>query len=69
MSTLTQLAEVATKYKTQYESGEMSSEEFKELVQDLNILKSIDSVASELETDIVARQVLLTVIALAKTAA
>jgi hypothetical protein len=69
MSTLTQLAEVASKYKEQYDSGDLSSEEFKELVEDLSILKNIDSVASELETDVIARQVLLAVIAVAQAVA
>jgi len=67
MTPLTQLADAAEQYKKQYESGELTADEFKELVEDLNIVKNIGSVASELETDIIARQVLLGVIALTKT--
>ena len=65
MSQLYDLATIANSYKQQYESGELSAADYKELIGDLNIAEAIQSTASDLEEDIIAQQVLNACIALA----
>ena len=66
MSILTELAKIAEDYKSQYESGMISSEEYKELINDLTSAEEIKNSASDLEIDIIAKKTLETAIQLAK---
>ena len=65
MSQLTDLATLASSYKQQYEAGQLSAEDYKELIGDLNIVEAIQNTASDLEEDIIAQQVLNDCITLA----
>jgi hypothetical protein len=62
MSDLQQLATFATQYKQQYESNQISPSEFKELIWDLNIAKSINDNADNLADNEKYRQILLGVL-------
>jgi hypothetical protein len=65
MSQLLELANLANSYKQQYEAGQMSAEDYKELIGDLGIAEAIQNTASDLEEDIIAQQVLNACISLA----
>jgi hypothetical protein len=65
MSQLTDLASLAESYKQQYESGQMTATDYKELISDLGIAEAIQNTASDLEEDIIAQQVLNACITLA----
>jgi hypothetical protein len=67
MSQLLELANLANSYKQQYEAGQMSAEDYKELIGDLGIAEAIQNTASDLEEDIMAQQVLNACITLAST--
>jgi hypothetical protein len=62
---MSQLTELATSYKEQYEAGQMSAGDYKELIGDLGIAEAIQNTASDLEEDIIAQQVLNACISLA----
>jgi hypothetical protein len=62
MSDLQQLAIFATQYKQQYDSGKISPSEFKELIWDLNIAKSINENANNLGDNEKYREILLNVL-------
>ena len=65
MSNLQQLAFLSEQYKQQFESGHLSSNEFKELIEDLNIVKSIESNSDNLEENEKYRAALVAVVQLA----
>ena len=67
MSQLQQLAEMAKNYKQKYQNGEISSDDYKELINDLNISQQIQDSASELQDDITYREILLGALKLAET--
>lgn len=52
----------AQEYQNQYNAGQLSAADFKELVEDLNIQSNIDANADEFEMDQEARAVLLNVV-------
>jgi len=66
MSVLVELSKLAENYQQQYESGMISSEEYKELINDLTSAEEIKNSASDLEIDIIAKKTLETAIQLAK---
>ena len=65
MSQLYDLASLANSYKQQYEAGQLSASDYKELISDLGIAEAIQNTASDLEEDIIAQQVLNDCISLA----
>lgn len=67
MNQLQQLAEMAKNYKQKYQNGEISSDDYKELINDLNISQQIQDSASELQDDITYREILLGALKLAET--
>jgi hypothetical protein len=56
------IAMQAQEYQNQYNAGQLSAADFKELVEDLNIQSNIDANADEFEMDQEAREVLLNVV-------
>jgi hypothetical protein len=52
----------AQEYQNQYNAGQLSAADFKELVEDLNIQGQIDANADEYQMDQEAREVLMGVI-------
>jgi hypothetical protein len=52
----------AQEYQNQYNAGQLSASDFKELVEDLNIQGNIDANADEFQLDQEAREVLMGVI-------
>ena len=51
MSTLSDLATQAQGYQQLYQEGQLSAEEYKELINDMSIISRIDANAHELEED------------------
>lgn len=51
MSSLQSLAQLAEQYKSQYDSGSLTADEFKELVDNLHILENIQNSAEDLEKE------------------
>jgi hypothetical protein len=68
MSQIRELATLAQSYQQAYESGQLSPQDYKELVENLNIAGHIQANAAELEQDQQCYQVLMGVIALAQVA-
>ena len=56
------IAMQAQEYQNQYNAGQLSAADFKELVEDLNIQSNIDANADEFEMDQEVREVLLNVV-------
>jgi hypothetical protein len=69
MSTLQDLATQASQYQQMYQQGQLSVEDFKELVNDLNIAGNINANAEEFQQNQQYREILLGVIQLAQLAA
>jgi len=65
MTTLQAVANLAEEYKEQYESGALSASEFKELIDDMQVVSHIQHTASELESDEEARAVLMGIVQIA----
>jgi hypothetical protein len=65
MTYLTDLAAYANSLKEQYEAGQLSAPDYKELIDDLKIADAIQTQATELEEDIIAQQTLNACITLA----
>ena len=65
MSTLQDVAALAQDYQSQYNAGALSASEFKELVEDLQLVKHIEQTAAELATDEEARAVLMGIVQIA----
>jgi tape measure domain-containing protein len=59
MSQLAQIASLASQYQAQYQSGELSGSEFKELMESIDAAQHIQATASELEQDMVYRQIIM----------
>ena len=59
MSQLREMAMLANQYQQAYQAGQLSAADFKELINDLNIAQNIENSASELEEDVMYRQVLI----------
>ena len=68
MSQIRELAVLAQSYQQAYEAGQLSPQEYKELVENLNIAGHIQANAAELEQDQQCYQVLMGVIQLASIA-
>jgi hypothetical protein len=68
MSQIRELATLAQSYQQAYEAGQLSSQDYKELVENLNIAGHIQANAAELEQDQQCYQILMGVIALAQVA-
>ena len=69
MSTLQNLATQASQYQQMYQQGQLSAEDFKELINDLNIAGNINANAEEFQQNQQYREILLGVIQLAQLAA
>lgn len=65
MSAIQQLAAQAQEYQGLYETGQISPDEFKQLVEDLKTIAEIEMQAEQLESDIMARAILVGVIQIA----
>jgi hypothetical protein len=51
MTPFQELANLANSYKQQYESGQLTAADYKELIEDLSIADHINSEAAQLEED------------------
>ena len=68
MSQIRELATLAQSYQQAYESGQLSPQDYKELVENLNIAGHVQANAEELAQDQQCYQILMGVIALAQVA-
>jgi hypothetical protein len=66
MSRLQDVAFYAEQYRQQYETGQLSGNEYKELINDLNIMGHINSAADDLTQNQEAYQILMGAISLAQ---
>ena len=66
---LQQLAELAHTYQQQYSAGQLTANEYKELINDLNLSNQINQTAEDLNEDLVARQIILGALQLASALA
>ena len=67
MSQLQEITFLAEQYKQQYETGQLSASEFKELIEDLNIIKHIEANAEELNQNQEYYKALMGIIQLASS--
>jgi len=58
MSQLTDLANLASTYKTSYLNGDLTATDYKELINDMNIIDVINNISSNLEEDVTAQSTL-----------
>ena len=65
MSQLLEVATLAQSYQQAYQSGQMSAEEYKELINDLNIAGHINENAAEIQQNQEIYQVLMAAVQLA----
>jgi hypothetical protein len=65
MSALQALAEQAQSYQQQYETGQMSASEFKELVEDLKVVEQIQNDVNDFERDQMLRAIIVGVLTVA----
>jgi len=63
--TIQQLAEQAAQIVKEYEAGNISADEYKELVANMKLLETINEQTSDLEDNIHYRNVILTAINIA----
>jgi|APCry1669189534_1035231.scaffolds.fasta_scaffold44061_2 hypothetical protein len=68
MSQIQQLAALAQQYQEAYQSGQLSPQDYKELVENLNIAGNIEANAEELQQDQMCYQILMGAVALAQAA-
>lgn len=68
MSQIRDLAILAHQYQQAYEAGQLSPQDFKELIENLNVVGHVQANAAELEQDQQCYQILMGVIALAQVA-
>ena len=61
MNTLEQLVTLTEGYKQQLLNGDLSQEEFRELIEDLNIFEHIKNQAEETERDQLCKAALATI--------
>jgi hypothetical protein len=66
MSQLQDVAFYAQQYRQQYETGQLSDNEYKELINDLNIMGHINAAADDLTQNQEAYQILMGAISLAQ---
>ena len=66
MSILQDLAGQADTYRQQYQSGQISPSDYKELIGDLNIAQSIQGESLELQEDIAYYNILMTALQIAE---
>ena len=67
MSQLQEITFLAEQYKQQYETGQLSASEFKELIEDLNIMQHIETNAEELNQNQEYYKALMGIIQLASS--
>jgi hypothetical protein len=67
MSILTDVATQAQSYRQAYENGSLSPQDYKELINDLNIAQHIESTASDFAEDQEARAILLGALQIAES--
>jgi hypothetical protein len=65
MSQLEEIANLAEQYKQQYETGQLSGEDYKELINNLNIMGHINAAADDLTQNQQAYKILMGAIQLA----
>ena len=68
MSQIRDLAALAQSYQQAYEAGQLSPQDYKELVENLNIAGHVQANAEELAQDQQCYQILMGAIALAQVA-
>ena len=68
MSQIRDLAVLAQQYQEAYQTGQLSPQDFKELIENLNVVGHVQANAAELEQDQQCYQILMGVIALAQVA-
>ena len=66
---LQQLAGLAQQYQQAYQAGQISGDEYKELINNMNLSEQVNQQASDLEQDIFARQVIMGALQLASALA
>jgi hypothetical protein len=66
MSQLQDVAFYAQQYKQQYETGQLSGNEYKELIDDLNIMGHINAAADDLTQNEEAYKILMSAISIAQ---
>ena len=62
---LQEIRDKALEYKQDYDSGALSSSEFKELIGDLNLNKIISDESDELSKDIITHQIFTDILQIA----
>jgi len=65
MSQLEQIAYLAEQYTQQYQTGQLSAEDYKELIGNLNIMGHINAAADDLTQNQQAYQILMGAVQLA----
>ena len=65
MSLLKTLAEQAQSYQQLYESNQITADEFRELINDMEIIGNIDNIADEFADDQLYRSILVGVVQVA----
>ena len=65
MSQLEQIAQLVNQYTQQYQSGQLSAQDYKELIEDLNIMGHINAAADDLTQNQQAYQILMGAIQIA----
>ena len=65
MSQLEQIAYLAEQYTQQYQTGQLSAEDYKELINNLNIMGHINAAADDLTQNQQAYQILMGAVQLA----
>jgi len=65
MSQLEEISYLAEQYKQQYETGQLSGEDYKELINNLNIMGHINAAADDLTQNQQAYKILMGAIQLA----
>jgi len=65
MSTLQDITALAQDYQAQYNAGALSASEFKELIEDLQVVGHIQNTAAELASDEETRAILMGIVQIA----
>jgi len=65
MSQLMEVAQLAQSYQQAYQSGQLSAQDYKELINDLNIMGHINENAAEMQQNQEIYQVLVAAVQLA----
>ena len=56
-------------FRSQYSAGQLTADEYKELINDLNLSNQINQTAEDLNEDLIARQIILGALQLASALA